>query len=161
MRHSINHGGYRRYFLRHAAGGSGLSTHQTEKLLRCNPKYTTRSPQPIVTYFPTIFAGTGNIFGDTASYRRVAKEQGVKTCCPLSTAVSAQIASPHVKSSGRVYICLLVMEGHGDSCSTSFVVIPFTPAGGSGDVLLATENTKLTPNSTIWILLRVWKSLTA
>lgn len=42
------------------AGGLDYLVHQTEKLLRRNPKYITILA-PIVTYFLTIFAGTGNI----------------------------------------------------------------------------------------------------
>lgn len=40
------------------AGGMDYLVHQTEKLLRKNPKYITILA-PIVTYFLTIFAGTG------------------------------------------------------------------------------------------------------
>lgn len=42
------------------AGGMDYLVHQTEKLLRKNPKYITILA-PIVTYFLTIFTGTGNI----------------------------------------------------------------------------------------------------
>lgn len=42
------------------AGGLDYLVNQTEKLLRRNPKYITILA-PIVTYFLTIFAGTGNI----------------------------------------------------------------------------------------------------
>lgn len=42
------------------AGGLDYLVNQTEKLLRKNPKYITILA-PIVTYFLTIFAGTGNI----------------------------------------------------------------------------------------------------
>ena len=70
-----------------------LAAKLTEKLLRRNPKYITILA-PIVTYFLTIFAGTGNISLATLPViAEVAKEQGVKPCRPLSTAVvSAQIA---------------------------------------------------------------------
>ncbi|WP_089626849.1 anaerobic C4-dicarboxylate transporter [Escherichia coli] len=69
------------------AGGLDYLVHQTEKLLRRNPKYITILA-PIVTYFLTIFAGTGNISLATLPViAEVAKEQGVKPCRPLSTAV--------------------------------------------------------------------------
>lgn len=75
------------------AGGLDYLVNQTEKLLRKNPKYITILA-PIVTYFLTIFAGTGNISLATLPViAEVAKEQGIKPCRPLSTAVvSAQIA---------------------------------------------------------------------
>lgn len=119
------------------AGGLDYLVHQTEKLLRRNPKYITILA-PIVTYFLTIFAGTGNISLATLPViAEVAKEQGVKPCRPLSTAVvSAQIAitaSPnlsgsglHVFRDGRSWHQLppSALRGH-----------PVHPAGGSGDVL--------------------------
>lgn len=118
------------------AGGLDYLVHQTEKLLRRNPKYITILA-PIVTYFLTIFAGTGNISLATLPViAEVAKEQGVKPCRPLSTAVvSAQIAitaSPisaavvYVFRDGRSWHQLppSALRGH-----------PVHPAGGSGDVL--------------------------
>mgnify|MGYP000063777219 CR=1 FL=1 len=115
------------------AGGLDYLVHQTEKLLRRNPKYITILA-PIVTYFLTIFAGTGNISLATLPViAEVAKEQGVKPCRPLSTAVvSAQIAitaSPisaavvlHVFRDGRSWHQLppSALRGH-----------PVHPAGGS------------------------------
>ncbi len=75
------------------AGGMDYLVQQTEKLLRKNPKHITILA-PIVTYFLTIFAGTGNIsLSALPVIAEVAKEQGIKPCRPLSTAVvSAQIA---------------------------------------------------------------------
>ena len=116
------------------AGGLDYLVHQTEKLLRRNPKYITILA-PIVTYFLTIFAGTGNISLATLPViAEVAKEQGVKPCRPLSTAVvSAQIAIAnlsgsglHVFRDGRSWHQLppSALRGH-----------PVHPAGGSGDVL--------------------------
>ncbi|MBC0331809.1 protein-disulfide reductase DsbD [Escherichia coli] len=87
------------------AGGLDYLVHQTEKLLRRNPKYITILA-PIVTYFLTIFAGTGNISLATLPViAEVAKEQGVKPCRPLSTAVvSAQIAITAPLSAILLYI---------------------------------------------------------
>ncbi|VEA98060.1 anaerobic C4-dicarboxylate transporter [Yersinia enterocolitica subsp. enterocolitica] len=75
------------------AGGMDYLVQQTEKLLRKNPKHITILA-PLVTYFLTIFAGTGNIsLSALPVIAEVAKEQGIKPCRPLSTAVvSAQIA---------------------------------------------------------------------
>lgn len=94
------------------AGGLDYLVNQTEKLLRKNPKYITILA-PIVTYFLTIFAGTGNISLATLPViAEVAKEQGIKPCRPLSTAV--------------VYMSS-VMEGHGISyIHLLSVVIPST-----------------------------------
>ncbi|EGO2266400.1 TPA: anaerobic C4-dicarboxylate transporter DcuA, partial [Escherichia coli] len=98
------------------AGGLDYLVHQTEKLLRRNPKYITILA-PIVTYFLTIFAGTGNISLATLPViAEVAKEQGVKPCRPLSTAVvSAQIAITASPISAAVVYMSSVMEGHGIS----------------------------------------------
>lgn len=125
------------------AGGLDYLVHQTEKLLRRNPKYITILA-PIVTYFLTIFAGTGNISLATLPViAEVAKEQGVKPCRPLSTAVVSAYCSGiradcdhrianlsgsglHVFRDGRSWHQLppSALRGH-----------PVHPAGGSGDVL--------------------------
>lgn len=78
------------------AGGLDYLVDQTEKLLRKNPKYITILA-PIVTYFLTLFAGTGNISLATLPViAEVAKENGIKPCRPLSTTVvAAQVGSPH------------------------------------------------------------------
>ncbi|ECC7086596.1 anaerobic C4-dicarboxylate transporter [Salmonella enterica] len=107
------------------AGGLDYLVNQTEKLLRKNPKYITILA-PIVTYFLTIFAGTGNISLATLPViAEVAKEQGIKPCRPLSTAVvSAQIAITASPISAAV---VYVMEGHGISyIHLLSVVIPST-----------------------------------
>ncbi len=99
-----------------------------KKLLRRNPKYITILA-PIVTYFLTIFAGTGNISLATLPViAEVAKEQGVKPCRPLSTAVvSAQIAITASPISAAVVYMSSVMEGHGISyLHLLSVVIPST-----------------------------------
>ncbi|ECC9726360.1 anaerobic C4-dicarboxylate transporter [Salmonella enterica subsp. enterica] len=103
-------------------------TEKTEKLLRKNPKYITILA-PIVTYFLTIFAGTGNISLATLPViAEVAKEQGIKPCRPLSTAVvSAQIAITASPISAAVVYMSSVMEGHGISyIHLLSVVIPST-----------------------------------
>ena len=101
---------------------------QTEKLLRKNPKHITILA-PIVTYFLTIFAGTGNIsLSALPVIAEVAKEQGIKPCRPLSTAVvSAQIAITASPISAAVVYMSSVMEGHGVSyLHLLMVVIPST-----------------------------------
>ncbi|SUC79012.1 Anaerobic C4-dicarboxylate transporter DcuA [Providencia stuartii] len=93
------------------AGGLDYLVDQTEKLLRRNPKYITILA-PIVTYFLTLFAGTGNISLATLPViAEVAKEQGVKPCRPLSTAVvAAQIGITASPISAAVVYMASVME---------------------------------------------------
>lgn len=90
------------------AGGLDYLVDQTEKLLRKNPKYITILA-PIVTYFLTLFVGTGNISLATLPViAEVARENGIKPCRPLSTAVvAAQIgitASPISAEIGRAHV---------------------------------------------------------
>ncbi len=93
------------------AGGLDYLVDQTEKLLRKNPKYITILA-PIVTYFLTLFAGTGNISLATLPViAEVAKEQGIKPCRPLSTAVvAAQIGITASPISAAVVYMASVME---------------------------------------------------
>lgn len=112
------------------AGGMDYLVQQTEKLLRKNPKHITILA-PIVTYFLTIFAGTGNIsLSALPVIAEVAKEQGIKPCRPLSTAVvAAQIAITASPISAAVVYMSSVMEGHGVSyLHLLMVMIPSTLA---------------------------------
>ncbi len=108
------------------AGGMDYLVQQTEKLLRKNPKHITILA-PLVTYFLTIFAGTGNIsLSALPVIAEVAKEQGIKPCRPLSTAVvSAQIAITASPISAAVVYMSSVMEGQGVSyLHLLMIVIP-------------------------------------
>ena len=110
------------------AGGMDYLVEQTEKLLRKNPKHITILA-PLVTYFLTIFAGTGNIsLSALPVIAEVAKEQGIKPCRPLSTAVvSAQIAITASPISAAVVYMSSVMEGQGVSyLHLLMIVIPST-----------------------------------
>ncbi|MDL1378890.1 anaerobic C4-dicarboxylate transporter [Yersinia pestis] len=110
------------------AGGMDYLVQQTEKLLRKNPKHITILA-PLVTYFLTIFAGTGNIsLSALPVIDEVAKEQGIKPCRPLSTAVvSAQIAITASPISAAVVYMSSVMEGQGVSyLHLLMIVIPST-----------------------------------
>ena len=112
------------------AGGMDYLVQQTEKLLRRNPKHITILA-PIVTYFLTILAGTGNIsLSALPVISEVAKEQGVKPCRPLSTAVvAAQIAITASPISAAVVYMSSVMEDHGVSyLNLLMVMIPSTLA---------------------------------
>lgn len=113
------------------AGGMDYLVQQTEKILRKNPKHITILA-PVVTYFLTIFAGTGNIsLSALPVIAEVAKEQGIKPCRPLSTAVvSAQIAITASPISAAVVYMSSVLEGHGVSyIHLLMVVIPSTFCG--------------------------------
>ena len=110
------------------AGGMDYLVQQTEKLLRRNPKHITLLA-PIVTYFLTLLAGTGNIsLSALPVIAEVAKEQGIKPCRPLSTAVvAAQIGITASPISAAVVYMSSVMEGHGVSyLHLLMVMIPST-----------------------------------
>lgn len=112
------------------AGGMDYLVQQTEKLLRRNPKHITILA-PVVTYFLTILAGTGNIsLSALPVISEVAKEQGIKPCRPLSTAVvAAQIAITASPISAAVVYMSSVMEDHGVSyLHLLMVMIPSTLA---------------------------------
>lgn len=112
------------------AGGMDYLVQQTEKLLRRNPKHITLLA-PIVTYFLTLLAGTGNIsLSALPVITEVAKEQGIKPCRPLSTAVvAAQIGITASPISAAVVYMSSVMEGHGVSyLHLLMVMIPSTLA---------------------------------
>ncbi|MDE9538389.1 anaerobic C4-dicarboxylate transporter [Xenorhabdus bovienii] len=106
------------------AGGLDYLVQQTEKLLRRNPKYITILA-PIVTYCLTLLAGTGNISLATQPViAEVAKEQGIKPCRPLSTAVvAAQIGLTSSPISAAVVYMSSVMEGQGVSYIQMLMVI--------------------------------------
>ncbi len=75
------------------AGGMDYLVSQAEKLLRKHPKQITFLA-PVVTYFMTLFAGTGHTaFSTLPVIAEVAKEQDIRPSRPLSIAVVAsQIA---------------------------------------------------------------------
>ncbi|PHM37107.1 anaerobic C4-dicarboxylate transporter [Xenorhabdus innexi] len=106
------------------AGGLDYLIQQTEKLLRRNPKYITILA-PIVTYCLTLLAGTGNISLATQPViAEVAKEQGIKPCRPLSTAVvAAQIGLTSSPISAAVVYMSSIMEGQGVSYIKMLMVI--------------------------------------
>ncbi len=91
------------------AGGLDYPVYQTEKLLRRNLRLH-HDPRTDRDLFLTIFAGTGNISGDTAKVIAGCEGTGVKPARPLSTAVvlAQRIGrSPHRQFSGSgFFICL-------------------------------------------------------
>ncbi len=75
------------------AGGLDFMVQLAERVLRSNPKYITFLA-PVVTYFMTLFAGTGHTaFSTLPVIAEVAKETGIRPSRPLSIAtVASQIA---------------------------------------------------------------------
>jgi anaerobic C4-dicarboxylate transporter DcuA len=110
------------------AGGLDYLVHLAEKLLRKNPKYITFLG-PTVTYFLTIFAGTGHTaFSALPVIAEVAKEQGVKPSVPLSVSVvSSQIAITASPVSAAVVFMSGVLEPLGVGYLTILAIcIPTT-----------------------------------
>ncbi|MDR2081203.1 MAG: anaerobic C4-dicarboxylate transporter [Campylobacteraceae bacterium] len=110
------------------AGGLDYLVHLAEKLLRKHPKYITFLG-PAVTYFLTIFAGTGHTaFSALPVIAEVAKEQGVKPSVPLSVSVvSSQIAITASPVSAAVVFMSGVLEPLGIGYLTILAIcIPTT-----------------------------------
>ncbi|WP_225639583.1 anaerobic C4-dicarboxylate transporter [Candidatus Profftia sp. (ex Adelges kitamiensis)] len=110
------------------AGGMDYLIQKTEKILRKNPKYITVIA-PIITYFLTIFTGTGSIILFTLPIiTEVAKEQGIRPCLPLSTSVIAsQLAITASPVSAAVVYMSSIIESQGISyINLLIVVIPST-----------------------------------
>jgi len=110
------------------AGGLDYLVHLAEKILRKNPKYITFLG-PTVTYFLTIFAGTGHTaFSALPVIAEVAKEQGVKPSIPLSVSVVAsQIAITASPVSAAVVFMSGVLEPLGVGYLTILAIcIPTT-----------------------------------
>lgn len=98
------------------AGGMDYLVSLAAKLLRKHPKYITFLA-PIVTYFMTIFAGTGHTaFSTMPVIAEVAKGQGIRPSRPLSIAVVAsQIAITASPISAAVVFTAGILEPVGVS----------------------------------------------
>lgn len=110
------------------AGGMDYLVSLAEKLLRRHPKYITFLA-PLVTWFMTIFAGTGHTaFATLPVITEVAKEQGIRPSRPLSIAVVAsQIAITASPISAAVVYFAGILEPLGVSYLTLLAVcIPVT-----------------------------------
>lgn len=110
------------------AGGMDYLVSLAEKLLRKHPKYITFLA-PVVTYFMTIFAGTGHTaFSTMPVITEVAKEQGIRPSRPLSIAVVAsQIAITASPISAAVVFVAGILEPLGVGYLTLLaIVIPTT-----------------------------------
>lgn len=112
------------------AGGMDHLVHLAERLLRRNPRRVTRLA-PLVTYFMTLFAGTGHTaFATLPVIVEVAKEGGVRPSRPLSVAVVAsQMAITASPISAAVVFVAALLEPHGVGyLQLLAVVIPATLA---------------------------------
>lgn len=93
------------------AGGMDYLVHLAEKILRKNPKYINYLT-PIVTYFLTIFSGTGHTtFSMIPVIVDVAKSENIKPSLPLSiSVVASQIAITASPISAAVVYMTGVLE---------------------------------------------------
>ena len=110
------------------AGGMDYLVSIAEKLLRKHPKHITFLA-PIVTYFMTLFAGTGHTaFSTLPVIAEVAKEQGIRPSRPLSIAVVAsQVAITASPISAAVVFFSGILEPFGvDYLVLLAVCIPST-----------------------------------
>jgi anaerobic C4-dicarboxylate transporter DcuA len=96
------------------AGGLDYLVRIAERILRSNPKYI-NFLAPCVTYFLTLFAGTGHTaFSMIPVIVEVAREQHIRPCVPLSIAVvSSQIAITASPVSAAVIYMSGVLEKFG------------------------------------------------
>lgn len=110
------------------SGGMDYLVSLAEKLLRKHPKQITFLA-PVVTYFMTLFAGTGHTaFSTLPVIAEVAKEQGIRPSRPLSIAVVAsQVAITASPISAAVVFFSGILEPFGvDYLILLAVCIPST-----------------------------------
>jgi anaerobic C4-dicarboxylate transporter DcuA len=110
------------------SGGMDYLVSLAEKLLRKHPKQITFLA-PVVTYFMTLFAGTGHTaFSTLPVIAEVAKEQGIRPSRPLSIAVVAsQVAITASPISAAVVFFSGILEPLGvDYLMLLAVCIPST-----------------------------------
>ncbi|MDR1975456.1 MAG: anaerobic C4-dicarboxylate transporter [Campylobacteraceae bacterium] len=102
------------------AGGLDYLVHLAERVLRKNPKYITFLG-PTVTYFLTIFAGTGHTaFSALPVIAEVAKEQGIKPSVPLSVSV---VASQIAITASPVSAAVIFMSGALEPLGVGYLTI--------------------------------------
>lgn len=114
-----------------AAGGLDYLVMLTEKLLRKNPKRITYYG-PIVTYFMTLFCGTGHVaFSSLPVIAEVAKEMKIRPSRPLSiSVVASQVAISASPISAAMIAMLAATEPLGvDYLQLLAVAIPTTFIG--------------------------------
>ncbi|MGL4995274.1 MAG: anaerobic C4-dicarboxylate transporter family protein [Deefgea sp.] len=124
-----------------AAGGMNFLVQIAEKILRRNPKRITFFA-PLVTYFFTLFAGTGHVaYAVLPVIAEVAQESGVRPERPLSIAViasQAAITASPISAATVALLALLSPSGiHlGDILQ---IAIPATLIGTMAGALMASR----------------------
>ncbi|MDY5588596.1 MAG: anaerobic C4-dicarboxylate transporter, partial [Arcanobacterium sp.] len=123
------------------AGGLDYLVMVTERLLRKNPKRITFYG-PIVTFFMTVFCGTGHVaFSSLPVIAEVAKETGVRPSRPLSiSVVASQVAIAASPISAAMIAMTAVVEPLGVSyVKLLAVMIPITFIGCMVGALVASK----------------------
>ncbi|MDN5558984.1 MAG: anaerobic C4-dicarboxylate transporter [Ruaniaceae bacterium] len=113
------------------AGGLDLLVSVTERILRSNPKRINYYA-PIVTYFMTVFCGTGHVaFSSLPVIAEVAKETGIRPSRPLSiSVVASQVAIAASPISAAMIAMLAAVEPLGVEFHQLLIVaIPVTFIG--------------------------------
>lgn len=124
-----------------SAGGLDLLVKTTERLLRRNPKRITFYG-PIVTYFMTVFCGTGHVaFSSLPVIAEVAKETGVRPSRPLSiSVVASQVAISASPISAAMIAMTAAVEPLGvEYLQVLLVAIPTTFIGCLVGALVASR----------------------
>ncbi|MGL4475906.1 MAG: anaerobic C4-dicarboxylate transporter [Shewanella sp.] len=102
------------------SGGMDYLVAQAEKLLRRHPKQITFLA-PVVTYFMTLFAGTGHTaFSTLPVIAEVAKEQGIRPSRPLSIAV---VASQIAITASPISAAVVFFSGILDPLGVDYLVL--------------------------------------
>ena len=102
------------------SGGMDYSVKKKKKLLRKHPKQITFLA-PVVTYFMTLFAGTGHTaFSTLPVIAEVAKEQGIRPSRPLSIAV---VASQVAITASPISAAVVFFSGILDPFGVDYLVL--------------------------------------
>ncbi len=102
------------------SGGMDYLVSLAEKLLRKHPKQITFLA-PVVTYFMTLFAGTGHTaFSTLPVIAEVAKEQGIRPSRPLSIAV---VASQVAITASPISAAVVFFSGILDPFGVDYLVL--------------------------------------
>lgn len=113
------------------AGGMDYLVHAAERILRANPKYITFL-SPLVCYFFTFMAGTGNIaFALLPVIAEVSRETGIRPERPMSISVVASqqaITASPVSAAMAALVALLAPLGVGMG-TIMLVCVPATLLG--------------------------------
>jgi anaerobic C4-dicarboxylate transporter DcuA len=129
-----------------AAGGLDYLVAQTERLLRSRPRNITFLA-PLVTYFMTVFSGTGQVaFSTLPVIAEVAKDSDVRPSRPLSiSVVASQMAIVASPISAAVVAMAAVVEPLGVDYVTMLTVAGVSPLLGCllGAVVASRQGSEL------------------